>query len=72
MATVRWTTEREGGTLVSPKLGEVAGVRIVVWLKEEHGVPHIQTVGEQEHRALAHAAWDAARRGETFDPGAWR
>lgn len=31
-----------------PKLAEVAGVRIVVWLKEEHAVPHIQTVGEHE------------------------
>lgn len=31
-----------------PKLADVAGVRIVVWLKEEHAVPHIQTVGEHE------------------------
>lgn len=29
-----------------PKLAEVAGVRIVVWLKEHHPVPHVQTVGE--------------------------
>jgi hypothetical protein len=31
-----------------PKLADVAGVRIVVWLKEHHPVPHIQTVGEHE------------------------
>jgi hypothetical protein len=85
-----------------PKLAEVAGVRIVVWLKEHHPVPHIQTVGEHEfslaiddgrlltpghpnpkvvrkvrgwldeNRALATAAWDAARRGDHFDPEVWR
>jgi hypothetical protein len=31
-----------------PKLADVAGVRIVVWLNEHHPVPHIQTVGEHE------------------------
>lgn len=86
---------------MSPKLADVAGVRIVVWLKEEHHVPHIQTVGEhefslaiedgrlltpgrpdprtvrrvrswlEENRDLARAAWEAARRGETFDPKEW-
>lgn len=85
-----------------PKLAEVAGVRVVVWLKEQHPVPHIQTVDEHEfslaiddgrlltpghpdakvvrkvrawleaNRELAWAAWDAARRGERFDPQEWR
>ena len=85
-----------------PKLADVAGVRIVVWLKGHHPVPHIQTVGEHEfslaiedgrvltpghpdprtlrrvrqwldaNRDLAQAAWEAARRGERFDPKEWR